>query len=266
MFSLLHTAISVYAQSPGAYSALKNLGILQLPCEQQVEKLIKSNNRKAGLNEEVIAKEFSKYEEFSKVQQEKGRPKPLAIGALILDETKVRSKVLFDMNGGNVKGFAITPEELSFLHDIFESVDPSRNIKTSYILQFFWRDLTSSYNIIGPHFACEKWRDHSFLYDCVMRTIKLFSLYNFRVKVLACDGASSNLALLKVLAGYKASQLPVEEQGSGMQKYLPKMEFSNPYDPEEDNKVFVMICPSHQVRYTVYWQLIFLHLLKRKDS
>ena len=136
---------------------------------------------------------------------------------------------------------------MPFLHDIFESVDPSTNIKTSYILQFLWRDLTSSYSIIGPHFAREKSWDHSFLYDCVMRTIKLFSLYKFRVKVPVCDGASSNLALLKVLAGYKASQLPAEKQ-----KYLPKMEFCNPYDPEEDNKVFMMICPSHQVTIDLF--------------
>ena len=76
------------------------------------------------------------------------------------------------------------------------------------------------YSIIGPHFACEKSWDHSFLYDSVMRTVKLFSLYKFRVKVLVCDGASSNLALLKVLAGYKVCQIPVEEQGTGIERYL----------------------------------------------
>jgi len=77
-----------------------------------------------------------------------------------------------------------------------------------------------------------------------MRTVKLFSLYKVRVKVLVCNRASSNFALLKVLAGYKACQLPVEE-GTGMERYLPKMEFSNTYDEEEDNIVYIMICPSH---------------------
>jgi len=32
-----------------------------------------------------------------------------------------------------------------------------------------------------------------------------------------------------------------------MERYLPKMEFCNPYDEEEDNMVYMMICPSHQV-------------------
>ena len=74
----------------------------------------------------------------------------------MFDETKVQSKILFEMNGGNVMGFAMTPDELPFLEDIFESVDTAGNLKTNYILQFLWRDLTSSYSIIGPYFACQK--------------------------------------------------------------------------------------------------------------
>ena len=96
MFYFLHTAISIYSRLPSAYSALKNLGILQLPCKQQVEKLTKSDNTGAGLNENAIAKEFLKYNEFSKIQKEKGRPEPIGFGAVIFDETKVQSKILFD--------------------------------------------------------------------------------------------------------------------------------------------------------------------------
>jgi len=40
-----------------------------------------------------------KYDEFSKLQKEKGRPEPLGFGALIFDETKVQSRILSDMNG-----------------------------------------------------------------------------------------------------------------------------------------------------------------------
>lgn len=103
----LCSAIAIYSRSPSAYTALKNLGIVQLPCERQVEKLIKSDHKKAGFDEEAVAREVSKYDEFTKLQLEKGRPKPLGFGALIFDETKVQSKILFEMNGGNVMGFAI---------------------------------------------------------------------------------------------------------------------------------------------------------------
>ena len=130
---ILYSAVCIHSRSPSAYAALKNLGIVQLPCVRQVEKLTKSNHKTAGLDEGSIGSEFSKYQDFIKLQQEKGRPKPLGFGALIFDETKVRSKIVFEMNGGNVMGFAITPEELPFLQDIFESVDPARNLITSFI-------------------------------------------------------------------------------------------------------------------------------------
>ena len=91
-------------------------------------------------------------------------PPPLGFGLLIFDETVVQSKILFDMNGGKVLGFAMTPDELPFLHDIFASNNRSgKSLETSYILQFLWRDLTSTYSFIGPHFECEKSWDHFFV-------------------------------------------------------------------------------------------------------
>lgn len=119
-------------------------------------------------------------------------------------------------------------------------------MKTNYVLQFIWRDLTSSYSIIGPYFNCAKTWDHSFLYDCVLRTIKVFSLYQFRVKAMVCDGASTNLALLKVLAECKGKQLRLEAQEQGWNS-LPQMKFNNPYDPGDDADVYMIICPSRQV-------------------
>ena len=64
-------------------------------------------------------------------------------GVLIFDETKVQSKIIINMTGNEVMGFAMFPDELPFLHDIFSSVDKEYELKTSYVLQFFWRELTS---------------------------------------------------------------------------------------------------------------------------
>ena len=239
--------MTVYARSPSAYSALRDLGIIQLPCAKQVDRRIKADSIDCGIDEEDIKREVTKYEEFVKIQLEKKKPKPMKTGVLIFDETKVQSKIMFNMTGNKVMGFAMSPDELPFLHDIFSSSDQDGEMKTSYVLQFIWRDLTSSYSIIGPYFNCAKSWDHSFLYDCVMRTLKVFSLYHFRVKAMICDGASSNLSLLKVLAEYKGTQLPLEA-GDGMDQFLPKTKFTNPYDPDsDDGDVFMIICPSHQV-------------------
>lgn len=74
-------------------------------------------------------------------------------------------------------------------------------------------------------------------------------LYHFRVKAMVCDGASSNLSLLKVLAEYMGTKLP-PEAGVGMDQFLPRMKFTNPYHPDiDDIDVFMIICPSHQVQY-----------------
>lgn len=241
--------MAVYARYPSAYSALKDLGILQLPCEKQVRKRMNANSIDCGIDEEALKQEVTKYEEFVKIQEEKKKPKPMKTGVLIFDETKVQSKIMFNMSGNKVMRFAMAPDELPFLHDIFSSIDQEDEMKTSYVLQFIWRDLTSSYSIIGPYFNCAQSWDHAFLYECVMRTIKVFSLYQFRVKAMVCDGASNNLSLLKTLAEYKGQQLPLEP-GDGMAKFLPKMKFANPYDPDsDDSDIFMIICPSHQVQY-----------------
>ena len=50
-----------------------------------------------------------------------------------------------------ITGYAMSPEEIPWLHDVFTTVqDDFDERKTSYILQFLWRDLTSSFDVIGP--------------------------------------------------------------------------------------------------------------------
>ena len=237
-------AMVVYARSPSAYTALKGLGILELPCEKQVRKKINATNVECGINAEAIRQEVIKYAEFVKVQEQKKKPKPMQTGVLIFDETKVQSKTVFNMSGNKVMGFAMTPDELPFLKDI-SSIDQEDKIRPTMSCSSSG-DLTSSYSIIGPYFNCAKTWDHSFLYDCVMRTIKAFSLYHFRVKAMVCDGASSNLALLKVLAECKGKQLRLEAQEL-VWNSLPQMKFNNPYDPRDDADVYMIICPSCQV-------------------
>ena len=42
------------------------------------------------------------------------------------------------MSRDKVMGFANSPDELPFLHDIFSTVDQDKEMTTSYILQFIW--------------------------------------------------------------------------------------------------------------------------------
>ena len=69
----------------------------------------------------------------------------------------------------------------------------------------------------------------------------------FRVSIVLCDGASSNLTLLKMLCGLPRAMLPVAEDVEELsEKYKVNMSFTNPEDPI-GNPTFAMICPSHQV-------------------
>lgn len=87
--------------------------------------------------------------------------------------------------------------------------------------------------------------DHQCLLECVFRTLQVFTLYDFKVRVFVCDGASANLALIKLLCGYKREQLPLRD---GEDPFAVTASFQNPYeDQPRDKRVFVVVCPSHQV-------------------
>ena len=80
---------------------------------------------------------------------------------------------------------------------------------------------------------------------CVLETIHLFSLYQFDVALLICDGASANLKLLKLLCGAEPKVYPVAD---GMDRYRVKTRFQNIYFK---NNIHVIICPSHQLKNMV---------------
>ena len=99
----------------------------------------------------------------------------------------------------------------------YEEINPSSGFrKASYILQFFWRDITSNYDITGPYYTSENGLDHKFIMACVFETMHLFSNYGFDVILLICDGASANLKLLKPLCGQEPKVFPI---GDGEDRY-----------------------------------------------
>ena len=141
----------------------------------------------------------------------------------------------------------MSSEDLSNLHDVYELLDVDEsNQKTNYILQFLWRDLTSSFDAIGPYFPLSGTIECRFLHSIVTRTMLAFHQFNFHVRALVCDGASSNLSLLKVLSGFS------EDTDSSCQKPW----FFSPYDGE---KVFLIVCPSHQVQAEKHMLLLVLN-------
>ena len=95
-----------------------------------------------------------------------------------------------------------------------------------YVLQFLWRNVSSDFDVTGPY----------------------FTLDGFKVRAFLCDGASSNLALLKALCNYNT-------------KYDISPFFISPFDSQ---KIHLIICPSHQVSTNIYFQFNY-NVLKLKN-
>ncbi len=90
----------------------------------------------------------------------------------------------------------MSSEELKFLHDVYEGlIDDKACQKTTYILQFMWRDLSSDYNVLGPYFSLPNSGEAKYLHSLVTNTMLVFHQYGFHIRCLLCDGASSNLSL-----------------------------------------------------------------------
>lgn len=156
-------------------------------------------------------------------------------------------KVAWNLKGGGISGFTMTPDELPILHDVYTSAIQSGCQKASYIVQFLWRDLTSGYDMIGPYFLVPSSMDSNILQEFFMLYLKAFTAFGFRVAIVLCDGASSNLTLLKILCGCPRATLPIDDHAETPRgRYFVNMSFTNPEDPFE-SPIFAMICPSHQV-------------------
>jgi len=156
-------------------------------------------------------------------------------------------KVAWNLKGGGITGFTIAEDELKVLHDVYSSTVVGGAKKASYIIQFLWRDITSGYDLVGPYFPIEASITSSTLQEFVMLCLKAFTAYGFKVVIVLCDGASSNLTVLKILTGYERKELPVNESADNLRdKFFLDVSFPNPEDPY-GRPIFTMICPSHQV-------------------
>ena len=184
-------------------------------------------------------KDFLKF----KMQCVTEKNKELKVGVLVFDEVEVISRMMGNSRSQTMIGFAMSYEEMSSLMDVYQSIaSDARTKMTTYIVQFLWRNLTSSFDIIGPYFTSSGTMESKFILSCGMETLKLFHLYGFKTSVLLCDGASTNLCTIKATMGTSGAF------GMGPNVNKPhevQPSFDNPFLP--GHKIFWMIGPSHQV-------------------
>ena len=170
-------ALAVFTRSPAAYEALKSFNILQLPSVSIMKSYMRANREEPGPVYHRLAEEKKKYEEIKDFKRKMNFPVPFGEGALIFDEVKVSASIYWNAKSNKFIGHALTPENMSFLHDVYEEINPSSGFrKASYILQFLWRDITSNFNIIGPYYISENGLDHKFIMQVYLK-LCIYSLF-----------------------------------------------------------------------------------------
>ena len=121
-----------------------------------------------------------KYKIFQQSCETEKKFKPKSIGILIFDEVKVVSSPIWNSRSHQIVGLAMTEEVQAALHDVFQLFDKNHCTKqTSYNLQFLWRDLTSSFDIVGPYYTIEETMPAKVICSCVFKTIKLFQVCKY---------------------------------------------------------------------------------------
>ena len=139
----------------------------------------------------------------------------------------------------------MTHEQLATLADVYEELNEGQAEKTTYTLQYMWRDISSKYDVIGPYFTSSSGLDARLTAACLYETMGAMESVGFRVKALVCDDASWNLSLVKKLCGFDGqfghddSESPDSEDC-----YRVPCSFNNPFS---DRIVWIIICLSHQV-------------------
>ena len=123
-----------------------------------------------------MAKEAQRFAVF---KQRPNMKEPQGDGVLIFDEVKVISRLMWNSRSQRIIGLAMTADQMSSLSDIYQLIDEdSATRQTSYILQTLWRDLTSSFDVVGPYFTSSSPLESKFILFCVLSTLRLFHLYS----------------------------------------------------------------------------------------
>ena len=135
----------------------------------------------------------------------------------------------------------MTQSDLISLSDVYEELCEDKLKKTTYILQFLWRDVSSKFDLIGPYFTSESGLDARFTTACLFEVLRALECVGFNVIGLVCDGASSNLTVLKKLCGIEGQ---FDLDLSSADPFLVPCSFNNPFS---DSLVWCIVCPSHQV-------------------
>lgn len=230
----------MYIRSPAAYAALKSFHILNLPSESTLKQFTSNRLDKPGISNTYLESQRKLYAKIKNEQEEKGLQVPLGEGILIFDEVRVIGKIMWNSKNHEITGYAMSELDFTMLGDIYEQISGAKENETRYILQFLWRDLSHNFDVLGPYFTFSGTVNRKNLYTCLMNTIRIFEFNDFHVRACVCDGASTNLSIIKFTMGH-----PKKSFGKKDGSHVIDPSFDNPFWP--GHRINWVICPTHEV-------------------
>ena len=139
-------ALAIFTRSAAAYEALKNFDILQLPSRSLLQSYTGTFLHEPGASSNSIS---DQYVLFKTKCEKQGKHLPKSDGVLVFDEVKVACQLTWNSRNNTLSGLAMTSKYLMSVTDVYQLLQASKvAAQTSYILQFLWCDLTSTYDII----------------------------------------------------------------------------------------------------------------------
>ena len=180
---ILFSALSIYCRSPAAYDTLRSWKIFQLPSKSSLKQFTTTLLHGTRPYYDFLDDQRKRYLARSPELVSKGKAKPLCQGVLILDEVKVIGKVAWNSKSGKMCGVVMEEGEYASLVDIYDDLKTTNDVPKAaeYFLQFLWRDMTSNFDVIGPHYSWASTMDSVFLQTCFTDTLAAFQAYGFKV-------------------------------------------------------------------------------------
>ena len=91
-------------------------------------------------------------------------------------------KLLWSSRNQKFIGHAMSHDELISLCDVYKTLSPDyQGRQTSYIMQTLWRDFTSDFDVIGPHYSNDSTFPHDATCRVLIDAIQQFHLCGFEM-------------------------------------------------------------------------------------
>eukprot|EP00117_Sycon_ciliatum_P050554 scpid98244/ scgid35672/ len=164
---------------------------------------------------------------------------------MIFDEVKVISKILWNSRSHEVYGLAMNDEDMVSLCDVFAELKGKKTERTEYVLQYMWCDMSSSFDVFGPYFTTHSALDAKFILACLLDTLRLLHDFGFKTCAVICDGAATNLSVIKSMMGVRGAF----GMKSSPDRHMINSSISHPFWRHQ--KLFFIVSAAHQLKNMV---------------